>query len=137
MKRKVELDNRCNFDKKYDRMFDKMVRDANLSPKQKYIVSQYLKTIIGENVKEVENAMDMGYAIGLIEVEHFGHNKRATKLPRLQKYVREVVNEAYGNDCIDANGRIHYDGCGIGHLEVRLSRHGVEIVDELGDCVNG
>lgn len=133
MKSKVELDKRCNFDKKYDRMFDRMVRDAKLSPKQKYIVSQYLEAIIGENVKEVENAMDMGYTIGLIEVEHFGHNKRATKLPRLSKYVRGVLNEAYGQDCIDANGRIHYDGCGIEHLVVRLSRHGVEIVDKSGD----
>ena len=133
MRSKDCIDNRPQSDKKYDRMFDKMVRDAALSPKQRYIVSKYLEAIIGENVKEVENAMDMGYAIGLIETEGFGHNSRATRLPRLQKYVRGVLSEAYGNDCVDANGRIHYDGCGIGHLEVRLSRHGVEIVDELGD----
>ena len=133
MKRKIDLDRRSESDKKYDRMFDRMVRDATLSPKQKHIVSKYLEAIIGANIKEVENAMDLSYTIGLIEVEKFGHNNRATRLPRLQKYVRGVLNEAYGQDCVDANGCIHYDGCGIGHLEVRLSRHGVEIVDELGD----
>lgn len=133
MKAKVELDKRCNFDKKRDRMFDKMVRDANLSPKQRYIVTQYLDAIIGENIKEVENAMDMGYAIGLIEVEHFGHNKAATRLLRLQKYVREVIGNAYGNNCVDANGQTSYDGCGIDHLETRLSRHGVKIIDKSED----
>ena len=130
MRSKDCIDNRPQSDKKYDRMFDKMVRDAALSPKQRYIVSKYLEAIIGQNVKEVENSMDMAYAIGLIETEGFGHNARATRIPKLQKYVRGVLSEAYGNDCVDANGNIHYDGCGMGHLEVRLSRHGVEIVDK-------
>ncbi len=129
MKVKVELDKRCEHDKKYDQMFNKMVRDANLSPKQKHIVSKYISTVISEKVREVEDAMDIGFWIGLIEVEHFGCNKRATRLPRLQKYVRDVVNEAYGKECIDANGHLVYDGCGIDYLKLRLERHGVEFVD--------
>lgn len=130
MKAKALLDKRSEADKKYDRLFDKMVRDANLSPKQRMIVINYIAKITGEKVREVENAMDMGFWIGLIELEHFGHNKRATKLPRLQAYVRDVVNEAYGKDCIDANGQVCYDGCGIEHLKMHLARHGVEFVVE-------
>lgn len=138
MKAKVELDKRGAADKKYDQMFNALVAKANLTPKQKMIVSAYLRTIIQEKIQEVENAVDMGYWIGLIEVEHFGHNARATRLPRLQKYVRDVVNEAYGKQCVDANGSfLDYDGCGIEHLIARLARHGVEFVEEVRDTENG
>ena len=130
MKSKVELDKRNDLDKRYDRLFDKMVRDAHLTPKQKYIVTNYIEKVIGEKVREVENAMDMGFWISIIELFNFGHNKRATRLPRLQNYVREVINEAYGKDCVDANGHVCYDGCGIEHLKTRLAKHGVEFVDE-------
>lgn len=130
MKAKALLDKRSEADKKYDRLFDKMVRDANLSPKQRMIVTNYIAKITGEKVREVENAMDMGFWIGLIELFNFGHNKRATRLPKLQAYVRDVVNEAYGKDCIDANGQVCYDGCGIEHLKMHLARHGVEFVIE-------
>lgn len=130
MKVKVELDKRSELDKKFDNLFDKMVRDANLTPKQKYIVRKYLISTIGEKVKEVEDAMNMGFWIGLIELFKFGHNKRATRLLRLQNYVREVVNEAYGKECFDANGLLHYDGCGLEHLKTHLARHGVEFVDK-------
>lgn len=130
MKAKAELDKRNDLDKRFDRLFDKMVRDATLTPKQKYIVRRYLISVIGEKVREVEDAMDMGFWIGLIELFNFGHTKRATRLPRLQNYVREVVNEAYGKESIDANGLLHYDGCGIEHLKTRLARHGVEFSDE-------
>lgn len=130
MKAKALLDKRSEADKKYDRLFDKMVRDANLSPKQRMIVTNYIAKITGEKVREVENAMDMGFWIGCIELFNYGHNKRATRLPKLQAYVRDVVNEAYGKDCIDANGQVCYDGCGIEHLKMRLARHGVEFVIE-------
>lgn len=130
MKAKVDLDRRDAVDKRYDQLFNKMVSDANLTPKQKYIVSKYLTTVIGEKVREVENAMNMGFWIGLIELFKFGHNERATRLPKLQNYVRDVVNKAYGKDCIDANGCLCYDGCGIDHLKTHLARHGVEFVDE-------
>lgn len=130
MEVKVELDKRCEEDKRFDRLFDKMVRDANLNPRQKYIVRRYLISVIGEKVREVEDAMDIGFTIGLIELFNFGHNKKATRLPRLKKYVRDVVNEAYGKDAVDANGCLHYDGCGLEHLKMRLARHGVEFVDK-------
>jgi hypothetical protein len=133
MKAKVVLDKRDEFDKKYDILFEKMVRDASLNPRQKYIVSHYLKSIIGEKIREVENAMDMGFWLGLIELFQFGHNKRATRLLKLQKYVRDVLNEAYGVDCINVNGQIEYDGCGIYRLKNRLKNYGIEFVDEAGD----
>jgi len=135
MKAKVELDKRSELDKKYDQMFNKMVEKARLTPKQEMVVSAYLRNIIGERIQEVENAMNMGFWIGLIELEHFGCNKRATKLPRLQNYVRDVVNEAYGKEGLDANGVWNkYDGCGIEHLKMKLARRGVEFVDEVGDA---
>lgn len=134
MKAKVELDRRTESDKKYDQMFNTMVRKANLNPRQSFVVREYLRNIVGERIRECENAMNMGFWIGLIELHNFGHNKRATRLPRLQDYVRDVVNEAYGKECIDANGcLVDYDGCGIQHLKVRLQRHGVEFVDEEGE----
>ena len=133
MKAKVVLDKREDFDKKYDILFEKMVRDASLNPRQKYIVSHYLKSIIGEKIREVENAMDMGFWIGLIELFKFGHNKRATRLLRLQKYVRDLLNEAYGVDCVNANGQIEYDGCGMYRLKNRLKNYGIEYVDETGN----
>ena len=133
MKAKVVLDKRDEFDKKYDILFEKMVRDASLNPRQKYIVQNYLKSIIGEKIREVEDAMDIGFWIGLIDLFQFGHNKRATRLIRLQKYVREILNEAYGKDCINANGEIEYDGCGLYRLKNRLKNYGIEFVDETGD----
>ena len=89
--------------------------------------------IIGEKIREVENAMDMGFWLGLIELFQFGHNKRATRLLRLQKYVRDILNEAYGVDCVNANGQIEYDGCGLYRLKNRLKNYGIEYVDETGD----
>lgn len=129
MKAKVNLDKRDELEKKYDLMFNTMVRKANLNPKQRIIVFGYLRNIIGERIREVENAMNMGFWLGLIELEHFGCNKRAIKLPRLQNYVRDVVNDAYGKECIDANGCIAYDGCGIERLKYKLHALGVEFVD--------
>ena len=133
MKAKVCLDKRADIDKKYDVLFERMVRDAALSPKQRYIVSAYLHNIIGDKIHEVENAMDMAFWLGLIELYQFGHNKRATRLIRLQKYVRDLLNEAYGHDCINANGEIEYDGCGYIRLENRLKNYGIQFVDRTGE----
>lgn len=128
MKAKVNLDKRHDLDKKYDVLFNKMVRDANLNPRQKYIVQEYLRSIIGEKIREVENAMNMGFWLGLIELEHFGCNKRATRLPRLQNRVNEIVSQAYGKCCVDANGSyLDYDGCGIERLRNKLESLGLEV----------
>lgn len=133
MKAKVTLDKRADIDKRYDALFEKMARDAALTPKQRYIVSTYLHNIIGDKIHEVENAMDMAFWLGLIELYQFGHNKRATRLIRLQKYVRDLLNEAYGHDCVNANGQIEYDGCGYIRLENRLKNYGIQFVDRTGE----
>lgn len=127
MNAKVQTDRRCTEDKRYDQMYNKMVRDANLSPKQRMIVKNYTEKLLRETIDEVENAVSYGYCIALIESERFGCNKTATRIPRVQRYVRDVLNEAYGHDCIDANGRLGYDGCGIGRLRIRLQNNGVEV----------
>ena len=123
---KVQRDRRCAEDKRYDVMLSKMVRDASLTAKQRLIVSQYFDTILREKINEVENAMSAAFWIGLIESERFGRNKRATRLPRLQKYVLEVLNEAYSHDCFDANLHFGYDGLGLARLRRRLKDYGIE-----------
>lgn len=133
MKAKATLDKRADIDKRYDALFEKMARDAALTPKQRYIVSTYLHNIIGDKIHEVENAMDMAFWLGLIELYQFGHNKRATRLIRLQGYVRDLLNEAYGHDCVNANGQIEYDGCGYIRLENRLKNYGIQFVDRTGE----
>ena len=124
---KVQRDRRCAEDKRYDVMLSKMVRDAALTAKQRLIVSQYVDTILREKINEVENAMNCAFWIALIESERFGRNKRATRLPRLQKYVIEVLNEAYSHDCFDANLRFGYDGLGLVRLRRRLKDYGIEV----------
>lgn len=124
---KVQKDRRCAEDKRYDMLFNKLVWEAKLTAKQRMLVQCYFDKLIGEKVQEAENAMNLGFWIALIETERFGCNKRATRLPRLQRYVREVVSEAYGHDCIDANGRIGYDGYGLDRLKLRLKNKGVEV----------
>ena len=128
MDTKVNVDKRHEIDKKYDAMFNKMVRDAALNARQRIVVGRYLRTIVGERIHEVENAMNMGFWIALIELEHFGCNKRATRLPRIQDRVIEIVGDAYERKCIDANGCIlDYDGCGIERLKSRLKSLGLEV----------
>ena len=127
MNAKVQKDRRCNEDKRHDMLFNKLVRDANLSARQRMIVKHYTDKLIRETIDEVENAVSYGYCIALIESEHFGCGKTATRIPRVQRYVRDVLNEAYGHECFDANGRLGYDGCGIGRLRIRLQNNGVEV----------
>lgn len=126
MKAKVKLDKRAEQDKRYDMLFEKMAREANLNPRQKFIVREYLRGIIHEKIQEVEDAMSIGFWIGLIDIYKFGCNERATRLPKLQNYVREVLNDAYDRDCVDANGVIDYDGCGLIRLKNRLRNYGVK-----------
>ena len=135
MKAKVNLDNRTKVDKKWDDMYNKMVRSANLSPRQSMIVSHYLREIIGLRIHEVEAACDMAYLIALIEGEKFGTdvNRGAKRLIRVQQNAVDARNKAYGNECIDANGRIAYDGCGLAHLKIRLARYGVEYETKLDE----
>lgn len=125
-------DRRSKEDKRYDVLFDRMVRSAKLNPRQSYIVREYLRGIVHEKIQEVEDAMSIAFLVGLIELYKFGCNKTATRLPKLHKYVREILNDAYGHDCINANGQIEYDNCGLARLKNRLHNHGVKFVDTDG-----
>ena len=133
MKAKVNLDKRNEVDKMYDDMYNKMVRSANLSAKQSVIVSRYLREIIGLRIHEIEAAVEMAYMIALIECEKFGTDVKrgAKRLVRVQKNAVDIRNKAYGYECIDANGSIVYDGCGIEHLQTMLARYGVEYQTKL------
>lgn len=129
MKVKVSADRRSEIDKRFDSVYNKMVRDAHLSPKQENIVATYLHKIMNMRVTEIEAAVEMGYLIALVESEHFGTDfkRGATRLTRTQTYAAEVINEAYGHSCIDSAGFWNsYDGCGIERLKLRLERLGLE-----------
>jgi hypothetical protein len=128
MKARFEKDKRTEYDKLYDTMWNKLCREARLSPMQKQLVAQYLRAIIAQRIVEVESAVDMSWLITLIEKENYGTDvsKGATKLMRDQQYACDIRNRAFSNDYIDGNGTWHdYDNCGSEHLKVRLSRYGV------------
>lgn len=129
MKAIINTDKRNEIDRKFDMMFNGMVAKAKLTPKQSQIVARYLREIMAMRLHEIESARDMGWLLSLIEVEHYGTDVKrgATKLLRVQQGMADIVNEAYGHDCIDANGYWQsYDGCGLERLQQRLARHGVE-----------
>ncbi len=133
MKAKVNLDKRNVVDKIWDDMYNKMVRTANLSPKQSMIVSKYLREIIGLRIHEIEAAVEMSYMLALIEGERFGTDVKrgASRLIRVQNNAVDIRNKAYGYECLDANGCIVYDGCGLGHLQTSLAHRGVEYQTKL------
>lgn len=130
MKVKVKADNRSDIDKRFDSIYNKMVRDAHLSPKQENIVATYLHKIMQMRINEIEAAVEMSYLIALIESEHYGTDVgrgHATKLFRVQKYAAEALDQAYGHGCLNSAGFwTSYDGCGVERLQSRLERLGVE-----------
>ena len=129
MKAIINTDKRNDIDRKFDMMYNGMVAKAKLTPKQSQSVSRYLREIMGMRLHEIESARDMGWLSALIESEKFGTDTKrgATRLVRVQQKCVDIINEAYGHECIDANGYWQsYDGCGLEHLQQRLLRHGVE-----------
>lgn len=128
MKANVKLDNRNEIDKIWDNLWNELVRNAKLNPKQSMLVGKYLREIISLRIHEIESAVDMGWLIALIEGEGFGTDvkKGAKRLLRVQQNAVNARNEAYSKNCVNANGRIEYDGCGIEHLKARLARYNVE-----------
>ena len=68
-----------------------------------------------------------------MEREGFGTDvsRGATRIMRAQQYAVDVCNEAYGKECINANGRIEYDGCGLEHLQNRLAKYNIEYDTDL------
>ena len=129
MKAIVNLDKRGEADKKWDKLWNDLVRSAKLTSMQSALVARYLRQIMSLRINEIESAVDMGWLIALIESEGFGTDvsKGAVRLLRAQKHAVEVRNEAYGKGCVNANNVWDkYDGCGLEHLQVRLARYGVE-----------
>lgn len=128
MKAIVNLDKRGELDKKWDKMWNDLVRSAKLTPIQSNLVGRYLRELLQLRMREVESACDMAWLLALIECENFGTDvsRGAKRLPRVQQHAADVRNEAYGKQCINANGQIDYDGCGLEHLKVRLARYNVE-----------
>ncbi len=124
----VQKDKRSDLDKKYDKMWNDLCRNAKLTARQSTLVSYYLRELLTLRIHEIESACDMGWLSALIESEGFGTDQKrgATRLMRVQQLAADIRNEAYGKECVNANGRIEYDGCGIEHLQTRLRSHGVE-----------
>ncbi len=130
----IDRDKRSEIDRKFDDMWNRLCREAKLSTKQSMLVARYLREIMGMRINEIESAVDMGWIIALIESEKFGTDVKhgAKRLLRVQQKSADVRNEAYGRECIDANGFWQkYDGCGIEHLQSRLLRYGVEYDTKL------
>jgi hypothetical protein len=72
MKVLAKADNRSEIDKRYDTIYNKMVRDARLTPLQENIVATYLHKIMQMRIHEIEGVVEMAYLIALIESEHYG-----------------------------------------------------------------
>ena len=126
MKAKVELDKRNELDRKYDTMWNKLCRDANLNPRQKFIVSKYIRDLLGTRMNEVQASTEMAYMLALIETMNFGTRVGSTRLLKVQDRAREHIHETYGSKSFDANGVFGYDGCGYERLVSRLESKGVE-----------
>lgn len=134
MKVRFNRDNRTSFDRQYDDLWNKLCREAQLTPRQMNLTAQYLRAIIAQRIVEVEGAVDMSWLIALIERENYGTDVKrgAKKLMRDQQYACDVRNKAFSNDYVDGNGTWHdYDNCGSEHLKVRLSRYGIEYDTKL------
>lgn len=126
MKVKVTSDKRNELDKKYDTMWNKLCHDAALNPRQRYIVTKFVRELLGTRMNEVMAATEMAYMLALVEIMQFGTRKGSTRLLKVQDRAREHINETYGTKCIDANGNLCYDGCGYEKLVNRLERTGIE-----------
>jgi hypothetical protein len=133
MKVLAKADNRSEIDKRYDTIYNKMVRDARLTPLQENIVATYLHKIMQMRIHEIEGVVEMAYLIALIESEHYGTDpKRSSRIHRVQACATEAINEAYGHSCIDSAGFwCSYDGCGYERMLSHLHRLGLEYENKL------
>lgn len=132
MKVIIQKDKRSLLERQWDDLWNKLVRDANLSGLQQRIVAQYLRTIVSRRFEEIVEAMDMSYILALIESEHFGvtESRGAIRLKRVRQKALEIREESFSHSCIDANGHFQkYDGCGREFLANRLKRYGVIYYD--------
>lgn len=126
---KVDKDRRSDVDKALDKIYNKMVHDAKLTPRQENIVAAYLQKITLMRMHEIESCVEMSWMLSAIENDRCGTDpkKGATRLVKLQSGAAQIREEAYGHGCTDAHGIWNsYDGCGLEHLQTRLKRYGVE-----------
>ena len=120
MRVKIEKDRRSDVDKAFDKIYNKMVRDARLTPRQENIVAAYLQKIMLMRMHEIESCVEMSWMLSAIENDRCGTDpkKGATRLVKLQNGAAQIREEAYGHGCMDAHGFWNsYDGCGLEHLQ--------------------
>ena len=131
---KVVKDRRSEIEKRFDEMFNKMVRDAGLNARQRVIVQTYLRNLMRLKINEVEAVMEMSYLLALIKSEKYGTDPRnSTRLKRVQKAAAEELDDVYQKGFINANGVWDdYDGCGIDRLKSRLANYGIDYDTKIG-----
>ena len=69
--------------------WDKLCRKAGLSPKQKVLVSEYIKV----QTEEAQAETEMAFSLALIESEHFGTRLGSTRLHRVKERAKEILND--------------------------------------------
>lgn len=129
MKAIIQKDRRSEIDRRFDDLWNKLCREARLTPMQSNLVGKYLREIMIIRFHEIQSADDMSWLLSLIEVEGWGTDvtKGAKRLVRAQQKSADIRNEAFGHECVDANGFWQsYDGCALEHLQSQLRSKGVE-----------
>lgn len=129
MKAIIQKDRRSAIDRRFDEMWNKLCREARLTPIQSNLVAKYLREIMTVRFHEIQSADDMSWLLALIEVAKWGTDvtKGAKRLIQAQKKSAEIRNDAFGHECVDANGFWQsYDGCALEHLQSQLRSKGVE-----------
>ena len=129
MKAIIKKDRRSAIDRRFDDLWNKLCREARLTPMQSNLVGKYLREIMIIRFHEIQSADDMSWLLSLIEVEGWGTDvtKGAKRLVRAQQKSADIRNEAFGHECVDANGFWQsYDGCALEHLQSQLRSKGVE-----------
>lgn len=130
----VNRDNRCEIDRRFDDMYNKMIREAKLTPRQINVVGKYLHAIMKMRIHEIRGAADMSWILSLAEGEGYGTNVRrgAFRLQRAHKRAVEIRDEAFSHGSVDARGFWNsYDGCGYERLQTRMRSHGLEYEDDV------
>ena len=130
----VNRDNRCEIDRRFDDLYNKMIREAKLTPKQVHVVRSYLHGIMKMRIYEIRGAADMSWILSLAEGEGFGTNasRGAFRLQRAHKRAVAIRDEAFSKGSMDARGFWNsYDGCGYERLQARMRGLGLEYEDDV------
>lgn len=130
----VKRDNRCEIDRRFDDRYNKMVREARLTPQQRRIVNAYMHDIMAMRLHEIRGSCDMSWLLSLIEGEGFGTDPRrgAIRLHRALDRAVAIRDEAFSQGSVDARGFWNsYDGCGYERLQARLRSYNCEYEDDV------